>query len=161
MQQLCYFQRIKREICLTKAFTYNLRDYIQTSIQQGFEIILSIDANEIMQCGRTATLLKSIGLIETTSLFTSKTPPNTFTTRRFKIDAAWTTPNLAPSSSIIAPFSFGVGYHRVFIVDFQVESILGDEIIPMAKPDTRRLISSQKQSVLNYHSKGEEILTIM
>ena len=87
MQQLRYFQRIKREICLTKAFTYNLRDYIQTSIQQGFEIILSIDANEIMQCGRTATLLKSIGLIETTSLFTSKTQRKTFITGRFQIYA--------------------------------------------------------------------------
>ena len=88
-----------------------------------------------MQCGRIARLLKSIGLIKTTSLFTSKTAPNAFIKGRFQIDAVWSTPNLAPSSSSIALFSFGVRDHRAFIVDFQLESILGDDFISMAKPE--------------------------
>ena len=103
---------------------------------------MSLDTNENMQCGRIARLLKFIGLIETTSLFISKNPLNTFITGRFQNDVVWLTPNLAPCTSSITPFSFRVGDYRAFIVDFQLESILGDKFIPMVKPNICYLISS-------------------
>ena len=86
--------------------------------------------------------MKSISLIETISLFILENLPNTFITRRFQINTVWSTPNLAPCASSIAPFLFRVRDHRVFIVDFKLESILGDEFILIAKPDIYRLISS-------------------
>ena len=87
-------------------------------------------------------LLKSIGLIEITSLFTLENLPNTFITGRFQINAVWLTPNLGPYASSIAPFFFGIRDHKVFIVDFQLESILKDEFVLITKSDMRPLISS-------------------
>ena len=63
----------------------------------------------------------------------------------------------APSTLSIAPFSFEVGDHQAFIVDFQLDSLLGDEFVPIAKPEIRHLISSQEQSVYNYINRGEEL----
>ena len=86
-----------------------------------------------MQYGRIARLLKLIRLIEIISLFTLKTLLNIFIMRRFQIDTLWLMPNLALSASSIALFSFGIRDHRAFIVDFQLESILGDDFISIAK----------------------------
>ena len=95
-----------------------------------------------MRTGQIHKQLTSLGLIEMSKLFSNKPPPATYFRDRHQIDAVWVTPNINPTTVSITPFYFGAGNHRLFILDFQLETILGSEFIPMYKVDMRRLISS-------------------
>ena len=52
MQQLCYFRRIGQNLYPIKAFAIDLTQFIQTLLQQGFKIIICLNANENMVTGR-------------------------------------------------------------------------------------------------------------
>ena len=52
---------------------------VQASLQNGFEIMLSLDANENMRKGKIKSKFKALGLVETTSLFTTEKVPTPFT----------------------------------------------------------------------------------
>ena len=58
MQQLRYFRHIRRNICPIKAFAADFEAYLQSSLQQGFELIICLDANENMKVGRLARSFK-------------------------------------------------------------------------------------------------------
>ena len=55
-------------------------------MQNGFEIILCIDGNENIYSRRLAKEFKELGLVESTSRFTSDPPLNTFIIGRHQID---------------------------------------------------------------------------
>jgi len=65
MQQLRYFKRIIRDKYPIKAFFEDLSYYLRRSMQDGFEIVLSLDRNENMRYGRIARTLSNLELIET------------------------------------------------------------------------------------------------
>ena len=50
----------------------------------------------------------------------------------------------------MAPFYLGAGDHRIFIVDFPMELVMGDRFIPICRPSMRRLISYHPSSMSNY-----------
>ena len=81
-----YFQRTNRDLCPIKAFAIDLVSFIKNWMQNSFEIILCIDGNKNMHSGRLAKEFKKLGLVESTSRFTSGPPPNTFIIGRHQID---------------------------------------------------------------------------
>ena len=78
---------MKRELCPIKAFAEDAHEHLKKALQQGYETILSIDANENMRVGRLETLFKSLGLVETTGELSVDAPPNTFISGKNQIDA--------------------------------------------------------------------------
>jgi len=98
-----------------------LTEYIRNAIHKRFEIVIYLDANENMDNGRIAKSFKELGLIETTSSFTTDPAPNTFITGSTLIDAVWVSPNIALVALSMIPFYFKVGNHRVFIINFILE----------------------------------------
>ena len=64
MQQLRYFNRIGRDKYLIKAFCEDLSNYLKRLMQDGFEIVLSLDGNKNIICSRIARILTNLGLIE-------------------------------------------------------------------------------------------------
>ena len=75
MQQEQYFRNIKREIYLLATFCQDLIQVLSKTLQEGYETILSIDANENMREGKLQRAFSLIGLIETTQLYSDKPPP--------------------------------------------------------------------------------------
>ena len=55
----------------------------------------------------------------------------------------------------MAPFYLGTGDHRVFVVDFPMEYLMGSRFIPICYPSMRRLILCQLKSVTNYLGHAE------
>ena len=64
-----------------------------------------------------------------------------------------------PRAASIAPFYLGVGDHRIFVVDFPKDFIIGEGFVPLCKPSMRRLVSCQPKVVLNYLMQGEFLFT--
>ena len=69
MQQLRFFKRINRKVCLVKAFATDLSHFLQCSLQQGYELIVCLDVNENMKTGRIARAFQALDLIETMEMF--------------------------------------------------------------------------------------------
>ena len=83
--------------------------------------------------------LQSAGLIELSSLFSNDRPLASHTSGSKQIDAVWATPNVNPTNLSILPHHFAVGDHRCFIVDFPMDSFMGDGFVPIVRPEMRQL----------------------
>ena len=57
---------------------------------------------------------------------------------------------MCPRATSIAPFHLGVGDHRIFVVDFPKDLIMGEDFILLCKQSMRRLVSYQPKAVSNY-----------
>ena len=56
-------------------------------MESGFEIVLSLDGNENMRCGRIAKALLNLSLSKTSQLFSDEAVPATFYIGRNQLDA--------------------------------------------------------------------------
>ena len=108
-----------------------------------------------MKVGILARLFRSLDLLETTDLFYQGPQHPTFYEGRYQIDATWVSPSLRTSASIMAPFYFGAGDHRVLVVDFPMEYVMCSRFIPMCRLLMIRLISCQPKSMSNYLAHSE------
>ena len=55
----------------------------------------------------------------------------------------------------ICPFHFGVGYHRAYVVDFQINSVIGEPSVPLCVLNKRRL-TSPFPTLVKRHLKRDE-----
>ena len=108
-----------------------------------------------MKVGKLVRSFKQLGLLETTDLFYQGPEQPTFYKGRHQINAVWISPSLRPCASSMALFYLGAGDHRVFIVDFPMEYIIGSRFVLMCYSSMRRLIFCQPQSVKNYLEYSE------
>ena len=106
---------------------------------------------------RIAKMFKEIRLIESTSFFYSGAPPTTFIEGRNQIDRVWSSLRSRLYTTSIALFHLDVGDHRIFIVNFPKELIIGEGFVPIYKPSIRRLISYQPKAILTYIERGESL----
>ena len=126
-------------------------------MQQGYKVLICLDTNKNMINGRIVKIFKEIRLTESTSFFHSRAPPAMFVEGRYQIDRVWSSLRLRPCTASIAPFYLGVGDHRIFIVNFPKELIIGEGFVPIYKPSIRRLISYQPKAILTYIERGESL----
>ena len=80
--------------------------------------MLCIDMNENKDDGKLQRILQSIGLIETSAIFSNQTPLPSHTMGSKQIDYIWVVPQILTSSVSILPHYLGVGDHRCIIADF-------------------------------------------
>jgi cation transport regulator ChaC len=71
--------------------------------------------------------------------FTSKKLGATFFRGSKPIDGVWATRDLNVTHACVMPAGFGVGNHRMFIVDIQESSIVGTSPIKVQRYAARRL----------------------
>ncbi len=71
--------------------------------------------------------------------FTGKKIGPTFFRGSKPIDGIWATPDITIAHACIMPAGFGVGDHRLFVVDFQEESLVGTAPFRIKRFASRRL----------------------
>ena len=59
----------------------------------------------------------------------------------------------------IASFYLGVGDHRIFVVDFPKDLIMGEGFVLLCKPSMRKLVSYQPKAVSNYLAQRKFLFT--
>ena len=57
------------------------------------------------------------------------------------IDGLWTSDDLDISNACVMPFDYGVGNHRAFVLDISLLSLVGDNLVLIVRPASRRLNS--------------------
>ena len=110
-----------------------------------------MDANENLNNGRLERALRDeLHMVDAVKLRTNNDGPKTFFNGSAQVDGIWITQDLLVSSACFLPFWFGVGDHRCIIVDFPSSSVLGDTLVTIKKPKTRRLVTTDDRSVSKY-----------
>ena len=82
------------------------------------------------------TNTKGLGMIEAVGQYTGKKIGPTYFWGQLLIDGMWTSPDVTIPNACIMPAGYGIGDHRLFIVDIQTSSLVG-----MGPPRERRAAS--------------------
>ena len=108
-----------------------------------------------MGIGKLASMFKSIGLIETITHFTCNTSPASHVNKSKQINGVWVSSDLAISKASFCPHHLDVGDHRVIMVCFEKNILLGSDYLPTAPIPMRRLASSNSRAVQLYLSEAK------
>ena len=119
--------------------------FIRVTKEAGDKVILMIDGNEIMLQGKLARELRKdeFGMKDHIwNRIGNKKFPTWFRGQE-QIDAIWTSDDIEVSNISFLSFSFSIGDHRRIIMDIPEESILGNRVMRIQRPYTRRLITKR------------------
>ena len=143
-----YFEA-RGEICDPRAmFKSNLFSLLHCWKAAGDEILLVGDFNENVYTGLLANALarEDLRMHELCQGTMGIPLPPTHSNGRMPIDAIYATAGLVCTAVALLPDRMGVGNHRVFIMDIESDSILGN-VFPHVLPAVSRLLNCASNSI--------------
>ena len=141
-QRRCLINKFGDRTCPRTRLRKDLLKQLKEWRDEGDKIILGMDANEhIYKKGLGKMLAKELGMIEVVGEFTGKKIGATYFRNQSNkpIDAIWATPDVIVVGACIMPVGYGVGDHRMFIVDFLTSSLVGSNPPSIIRSQARRL----------------------
>jgi hypothetical protein len=144
-QQRQYFITKKKDLtCPNKLFRQHLVHQLKKWRKEGDRIILFMDHNEHTYdgpLGRALADKDGLGLQEAVLRHTGRKTGATFFRGSKPIDGLWVTSNIDIINACVMPFGYGIGDHRMFILDVTMESLIGKNPTKVVRPTSRRLNS--------------------
>lgn len=128
--------------CPRKRFHDDLVAQLQRWREEGDRLVVCLDANEDIykkSLGKSLTRHEGLRMSEVVGDFTGKKIGPTFFRGSKPIDGIWATPDIEIAHACIMPAGFGVGDHRLFVVDFREESLVGAAPFRIKRFASRRL----------------------
>jgi hypothetical protein len=107
----------------------------------GDRLIVCLDTNQniyTQALGKLLTDSEGLGMIEGVGRYTGKNIRSTQFRGQLLIDGIWTTPNVTVSNACIMPAGYGIGDHRLFIIDLHNALLVGPG------PPRERLAASRR-----------------
>ncbi len=98
--------------------------------QDGYKLIVCLDANEDIYCksiGKALTDINGLAMKEVVDDFTHQRVGATFFRGSKPIDGVWATSDILVSNACIMLTGYGIGDHRLFVIDFCVQDIIGSQ----------------------------------
>ena len=129
-------------MCPHKLFILHSSQFIAEHISLGLEVILTVDANEHV-VKKLSRQLNNLGMVE--AFFANFNPegsPASYFRGRHQIEGVWYIRKIVPTAVSICTHHFDTGDHRAYVVDFQMNSMLGELSISLCVPNRRRLTCS-------------------
>ncbi len=111
----------KDTTCPRKRFHDDLLKQLNKWRQEGDCLIVCMDANKDIykkSIGKSLTCREGLNMVEVVGEFTIRWIEATFFRGSKPIDGIWATPDLVVTHACVMPAGFGVGNHRMFVVDF-------------------------------------------
>jgi hypothetical protein len=159
-QHLRYLEA-RGEICNPREmFCTNLISLLRQWKDAGDEIVLLGDFNENVYSGNLARFLSGddLRMHELCQRITGLPLPHTHIRGSVPIDAVFCTAGIDRVAIALLPSPFGIGDHRVFMVDVTSASMLGD-IFPRVIPATGRLLNCASDRIKNNYTRVLNQLT--
>ena len=108
----------------------------------GDRIVVCLDANEDIYrkaIGKALTEEGGLDMKEVVGAYTGKRIGPTFFRGQLPIDGVWATPDITVSNACIMPAGYGIGDHRLFVIDFHTSSLIGTGPPRARRASSRRL----------------------
>ena len=130
--------------CPRTKFRDDLIDQLSKWREAGDKLIVCLDANENIyskSIGKALTNLEGLAMKEVVGTFTGRRVGPTYFRGSTPIDGIWATSDISISNACIMPTGYGIGDHRLFIIDFNTTDIIGFNPPTVVRPTARRLIT--------------------
>ncbi len=127
--------------------------------EQGDKLIVCLDANEDIyrkSIGKALTSLDGLAMKEVVGNFTGRPVSPTYFCGSKPIDAVWATSDIQVAGACIMPAGYGIGDHRLFVIDFVTSSLIGLSPKRIVQPQARRLNCKIPGTVQAYNKRLEE-----
>ena len=137
-----YIDKQNDVTCPRKRFIDDLVKHLKTWRAAGERLIVCCDTNEHIydkHLGSLLTKTNGIGMKKVVGSFTGVPVGATFFRGSDPIDGVWAMPDITVTNACIMPVGFGVGDHRLFVVDFTAVSLVGKTPPPIVRPASCRL----------------------
>ena len=157
MQRERFLKKCNVSICPRSHFIQDLIQFITGVLGDNNKVILAADINEHVIDGVLPRALKNLGMIEAHVKKFDLPGPASHITGSKPIDGIWVSHDVTPTEVSVFPHRFGVGDHRVILVDFNLNQII-QQSVKICSPSMRRLICENEKSVENYNSLASALL---
>ena len=92
-----------------------------------------------MSIGQTLTDIEGLAMREVVGAFTNQQVGPTFFRGSKPIDGVWATSDISVCNAAIMPAGYGIGDHRLFVIDFAELDVIGISRQKVVQPTSRRL----------------------
>ena len=110
--------------------------------EEGNRLVVCLNANKDIykkSLGKSLTKSDGLRMSEVVGEFTGTRIGPTFFRGSKPIDGIWATPDIVVAHACVMPTGFGVGDHRLFVLDFQEASLVGTAPFCIKRFTSRRL----------------------
>ncbi len=149
--------------CPRRRFREDLIKQLEEWREEGDRIIICMDANENIykkSIRKALTNKEGLNMVEVVGEFTGKKIGATFFWGSKPIDGIWATKDIGVMQACVMPAGFGVGDHRMLVVNFQADTVIGKAPFKV-KPFTSCQLNTKVSSgaTQKYLQKFEENLS--
>ena len=155
-----YIKKEKDLTCPRLRFQRDLVAQLKKWRADGDRLIVCMDANaDIYQkeLGKALTNSDGLNMSEVVGDFTGTPVGATFFRGSKPIDGVWATKDIQVVNACIMPAGYGVGDHRLFVVDFRLQSLVGASPPKVVRVAARRLNTKIPHVAEKYVNKLEEL----
>ena len=140
-QQGRYFRSIGDVRCPRAIFVDHIGQQLAQWKQQGYQILLFADANSNVYDGILAVELQreEIRMVDVCEAALGHKSPNSHASGTLPITGVFATSDLAAQHVFQSSHGFGLGDHRVFVVDIDLAQLLGSEYSQLVRLPGRKL----------------------
>jgi hypothetical protein len=117
-----------RITCPRVKFREDLGRLLKELRTAGDRLIVCLDTNKniyMQALGKMLTNPKGLGMIEAVGSYTGKKIGHTYFWGQLPINGIWTTSDVMVANACIMPAGYGIGDHRLFIVDLHTSLLVG------------------------------------
>ena len=128
--------------CPRVKFRDDLIKLLKTWRAAGDRIVVCLDANEDIYrkaIGKALTAEEGLDMKEVVGAYTGKRIGPTFFRGQLPIDGVWATSDIRVSNACLMPAGYGIGDHRLFVIDMHTSSLIGTEPPRARRAASRRL----------------------
>jgi hypothetical protein len=114
--------------CPCTKFREDLVGQLKQWREDGDRLVVCLDANKNIYkklIGKALMDIKGLVMKEVVGEFTRQPVGPTFFGGSKPIDGIWATSDITVSNACIMPAGYGIGDHRMFVIDFDAEDIIG------------------------------------
>jgi len=129
--------------------------------QQGDKLIVCLDANENIyrkSLGKALTDADGLDMKEVVGNFTGRQISATYFRGQSPIDGIWSTSDVTITGACIMPAGFGIGDHRLFVIDIATDSLIGLQPMKIVRPKAWRLNNKIPGAASAYRDRLERLL---
>ena len=128
--------------CPRTKFWEDLVVQLQQWCKDGDQLVVCLDANEDIykkSLGKSLTDIDGLAMKEVVGEFTQIPVGATYFRGSKLIDRIWATSDITVCNACIMPAGYGIGDHRLFVIDFASQDIVGDTAPKVVRPASRQL----------------------
>jgi hypothetical protein len=155
-----FFVTRKKDLtCPRMKFWDDLVVKLQRWREDGNQLVVCLDANKNIykkSLGKSLTDIDGLAMKEVVGEFIQITVGATYFWGSKPIDGIWATLDITVCNACIMPAGYGIGDHRLFVIDFASWDIVGDMAPKVAQPASRRLNTKIPRAMAEYARLLEE-----